>query len=145
MATSSKHVLSILISLMVIFKFFTFFQCIFWISLAVLSSLIIKLTKSTKLYIIVLCAIHLLIGEILMDKENWLSIRGAEMILIMKIVSFTFDNSLLQVNESPISIFHYFVSVYTSVIGTWINYGQFISSLNSSTSFWVNKFKIKIG
>lgn len=73
-----------------------------------------------------------------MNKDTWLSIRGTEMILIMKSVSLSIDvsNGFL-FNGSLIEYLSYFLSVSTALLGPWISYDQnlkFISKRNRLVS-----------
>ncbi len=60
-----------------------------------------------------------------MNKDNWLSIRGTEMILIMKSVSLSIDvsNGFI-LNGSLIDYMSYFLSISTVLFGPWISYDE---------------------
>lgn len=68
-----------------------------------------------------------------------MSFRGAEMILIMKIISVAFDCE----SNVPdfISYFSYLFSINTSVIGPWISYDQFLNQTFRPSSASIEKFK----
>jgi hypothetical protein len=79
-----------------------------------------------------------------MNKDNWMSIRGTEMILIMKSISLSIDvsNGFL-FNGSLVEYLSYSLSISTAILGPWVSYDdhlKFISNRNRlvSTNFNLN-------
>ncbi len=80
----------------------------------------------------------------MLEKETWLSFRGAEMIAIMKSLSLLFDlnadrkkaqidDSQKPINIDFLSFFSYMISINTAVFGPWISYKQHDSGLKNNT------------
>ncbi len=108
----------------------------------------------SKIYIIKLVGwikqlIQNLISEnYLMSKDNWLSIRGTEMILIMKSFSLSIDisNGFL-FTGSLIDYLSYFLSISTFLFGPWISYDdhfKLISNRNRIVSTLLIRMKFKM-
>ncbi len=83
-----------------------------------------------------------------MNKDTWLSIRGIEMIIIMKSISLAIDISNgLNFTGSIINYLSYFLSINTAVFGPWISYSSHLNYLNNKKSlvgifyfiFFINK------
>lgn len=110
-----------------------------------------------KIHSIILCGFHLFAGQVKtnliefsvwritnlnkqtrqlnVDKDDWLAIRGAEMILIMKVVSVCTEISSRRIVscEWP-QLLNYFVCIYSSILGPWISFRQFANSFVESSS-----------
>ena len=121
-----KHLISISMSLALLFRFFPVYLALYFISLVVLTIPIL----SRRCLILLVCGLHLVIGQLFMDKETWLSIRGAEMILLMKAVSLTMS---IDRKIDQLSVIDYLTSAYSSIFGPWMSYSQFMESYSDKT------------
>lgn len=73
-----------------------------------------------------------------MIKDTWLSIRGAEMILSMKIISISFD---LPQNVNKRDLINYLTSSSTSILGPWVSFRQYLASTGAkSLLVWQKEF-----
>ena len=69
-----------------------------------------------------------------MNKELWFSIRGTEMILIMKLVSLVFDlDNEIKLNSKEFNLVNYlnYLSSFCTVIfGPWISFYDYVNYLS---------------
>lgn len=68
-------------------------------------------------------------SEYFMDRESWQKIRGAEMLVVMKVISVGFDVDLGSVMQLP-SVFEYVgyvLCVGTSVFGPWVSFQDYLA------------------
>jgi porcupine-like protein len=79
-------------------------------------------TRHTLLIIVIfISSIHMFTGRfILFDQTEWNSIKGIEMILIMKIISYVYDLN----NINLFNLISYSLSINTCLFGPWISYKE---------------------
>lgn len=68
-------------------------------------------------------------SEYFMDRESWQKIRGAEMLVVMKVISLGFDVDHGSVTQLP-SVFEYagyVLCVGTSVFGPWVSFQDYVT------------------
>lgn len=84
--------------------------------------------KHTLLIIVIfISSIHMFTGRfILFDQTEWNSIKGIEMILIMKIISYVYDlnNKQIYNNNNLFNLISYSLSINTCLFGPWISYKE---------------------
>lgn len=72
-----------------------------------------------------------------MKKEKWMSIRGIEMLLIMKLISYTVETTTIR-DEKLINMLSYSFSVNISVFGPWISYKEYQNYLHNQTKLVIS-------
>ncbi|CAF0937932.1 unnamed protein product [Brachionus calyciflorus] len=126
------------ISLCVLVHFFNLWITIYFTTLVIINFLLLKFKFYSNISVILTCFLHLFIGQFWLDRELWMSFRGAEMILLMKLIGFSndFENS-----KDLLNFLNYNLSVSTSIIGPWISYTQYTNQLNNRSSYSKKQIK----
>lgn len=67
-----------------------------------------------------------------MNEVEWHKIRGAQMILAMKVISLSFDSDIgtIQTVPSPLAFAGYVFNVGTCVFGPWVSYKDYIATFD---------------
>ncbi|RNA22401.1 peptidyl-prolyl cis-trans isomerase-like 3 [Brachionus plicatilis] len=108
--------------------------------IALVSFLLLNLNKFKKILIPLACLVHLFYGQLRLERDVWMSFRGAEMILIMKIISTSFDFESTNIPDL-FSYLSYLFSINTSVIGPWISYENFSNQITMKSGASLSKLK----
>lgn len=79
------------------------------------------------------------------NEREWHKIRGAQMILAMKVISVSFDSDIgtIQNVPSPVDFAGYIFNVGTCVFGPWVPYRDYISIFNKPV--WNTRWVLRIG
>ena len=96
--------------------------------------LILNLTNFSQTkhaVIIVICStIHMFMGRVLLfSASDWNSIKGVEMILIMKIISLVIDSKTNATQLNLTDLVSYLLSINTAMFGPWVSYADHLASL----------------
>lgn len=132
------HLIAICSGLTCLFHFFHV-NMIYIVVLAALGYIIMILSK--QLYpkhlgiaMALACFFYLVICELLLvDPSEWHRVRGAQMVLAMKLISLGFDIDLDCLPSEPniLEFFAYLFNVGTVIFGPWINFTEYIKLLYS--------------
>ncbi|XP_075218866.1 protein-serine O-palmitoleoyltransferase por [Lycorma delicatula] len=136
-----KHVLSAVLGIYVMYYYF--YEWVIHIILMVLGfyTLLLLIPKSKGILILLLIFIFLVGNELIIKSESWNKIRGAEMLVGMKLVSVAFDiepstrvNTRRMRNKMPsfIEFMGYMFCVGTCIFGPWISYVEYIGLFNKN-------------
>lgn len=87
----------------------------------------------------------LVVNEFSMDRESWQKIRGAEMLVVMKVISLGFDVDLGSVKHLPSvpEYTGYVLCVGTSVFGPWVSFQDYLAIYK--TPIWNVKWIQQVG
>ena len=76
-------------------------------------------------------------------RDDWYSMRGAEMLLLMKLISLSIDIERKSVRTHEykrikfIDFINYLVSFDSLIFGPWTNYEDYLQSVKSRRIIWV--------
>lgn len=84
--------------------------------------------------------VFLIISELFIVNEvEWHKIRGAQMILAMKVISLSFDSDIGTIQDvpSPLAFSGYVFNVGTCVFGPWVSYKDYIAIFDRPLWNWL--------
>ncbi|KAK6177121.1 hypothetical protein SNE40_015288 [Patella caerulea] len=143
------HFVSCVFGLMILYRFFEF-ALVYIIASLIATYIIVLLTSQFSrpqvgIFVSVFIASYILMCElIIVDGKIWHSMRGAQMILSMKLISLGFDWSSGAIERLPsiLEFSGYCLHVGSVIFGPWFSYKDYISGLQENKplcKWWIIK------